>query len=234
MTDTAEGCLRWVYTLREAGQSPTASALTDRVGVAKSTMSVTIRCLLERGLLATSITESGSISLTPAGAAEALWMIRRHRLLELFLQKALGYGWDTVHAEACRLEHAVSHELVERMATMLGDPFADPHGAPIPRAGAPLLEPALPCLPDLAVGQRAVLRRVRVREAAMLRYLADIGLCLLAEVEIVEKAPFDGPVSVRVGGSERALGHELSRGLRAQPIEVHSGAEGSGGDVLAA
>jgi DtxR family Mn-dependent transcriptional regulator len=72
------------------------------------------------------------VTLTPDGEAIALEMIRRHRLLELFLHETLGYDLDKVHQEAERLEHTISPELVHRIATVLGDPEHDPHGEPIP------------------------------------------------------------------------------------------------------
>jgi DtxR family Mn-dependent transcriptional regulator len=137
-------------------------------------------------------------------------VVRHHRLLELYLVTSLGYGWDEAHAEADRLEHHISENLEARLDAALGHPETDPHGDPIPAADGTLVAaPALP-LSELPVDRRAVVRRVANDDPARLRYLAEIGLVPGATVTVVERLPFEGPLRVIVGGTERLVGLPLA------------------------
>jgi DtxR family Mn-dependent transcriptional regulator len=133
-------------------------------------------------------------------------MIRRHRILESFLVTRLGYGWDGVHDEAERLEHAASPELIERLAASLGHPEVDPHGAPIPRSDGTVDDARLPNLNDLAVGERARVARMSDRDPALLRYLGELGIRPGVTLRLVDRAPFDGPLTVAVGRVRHAVG----------------------------
>jgi DtxR family transcriptional regulator, Mn-dependent transcriptional regulator len=165
-------------------------------------------------------------SLTPVGRRVALRMVRRHRVLETYLAAKLGYGWDSVHAEAERLEHAVSDELVERMAMVLGDPRYDPHGTPIPTAGGQV-EP-LPGTPlaDMAPGELAKLLRVGGRDPELLRYVASLGLRPGVRFEVAARQPFRGPITIRLLGPpvrEHAIGNELAAQLFCEVVPQEAG-----------
>ncbi len=156
--------------------------------------------------------------LTEAGERAALEVVRHHRLIESFLTAALGYSWDRVHAEAHRLEHAISEELVDDIARYLGEPARDPHGSPIPgRDGAMEALHDIP-LTDLPPGRPAEVRRVLDDDPALLRYLNDLGLVLGAHVEVTERVPFQGPLLVRV--AEPAGVHALGPGITDQVFVV--------------
>src|SRR3712207_2885218 len=131
-----------------------------------------------------------------AGELAALRIIRRHRVLELFLVDKLGYEWDRVHDEAERLEHAASDELIERLARLLGEPTRDPHGSAIPTAEGEVDRGAYPALGDLDPGESRRVLEVQVQEPEQLRYLGSLQLRPGAEVRVVEKSPFEGPVSL--------------------------------------
>jgi DtxR family Mn-dependent transcriptional regulator len=152
-------------------------------------------------------------------------------VLEAFLVERLGYTWDEVHEEAERLEHAASDELIDRMARVLGEPREDPHGHPIPARGCAFLEEPLPTLAELEEGRQAVLRRVSDDDPAFLRYIAALNLRPGAELELMERAPFDGPLRVRIGEAEQFLGLELARRLHVEPRDegANGGAEGAAG-----
>lgn len=154
------------------------------------------------------------VRLTGAGEMVALRIIRRHRVLELFLQEVLGYPWDSVHDEAERLEHAASDELIERLATLLGDPARDPHGAAIPSAQGEIDREEHPVLSDLPVGQAMRVLEVTTGDADHLRYLGSLDLYPGAEVRVTEHAPFSGPVSVTVNGTPRVLDHAMAARIR--------------------
>jgi DtxR family Mn-dependent transcriptional regulator len=158
-----------------------------------------------------SYTPYHGVELTTAGERIALEVVRHHRLIELYLVEALGFGWDEVHAEAERLEHHISEKLEARIAAHLGEPTFDPHGDPIPS-----LEGTLPTdkgarLADLTVGEYGSISRVRDQQPERLRYLADLGLVPGATIEVIASAPFDGPLSVRIGTEVHPLDRRLAR-----------------------
>jgi DtxR family Mn-dependent transcriptional regulator len=151
------------------------------------------------------------VTLTPAGRKIALEIIRHHRLLELYLQQALGYSWDEVHAEAEKLEHVISEDFEDRIAAMLGNPERDPHGDPIPSKDGSMAQPSGQPLSDLQAGQQARVAHVRDDDPALLRYLAEIGIVPDATIVVAKKAPFDGPLHVQVGPKTDSPAHALGR-----------------------
>jgi DtxR family Mn-dependent transcriptional regulator len=153
------------------------------------------------------------VQLTAQGRRAALKMIRRHRVLELYLTRNLSYDWGNVHSEAERLEHAVSDDLIERMAATLGDPRYDPHGDPIPTATGDIEETELVSLADAAIGADLELRQVGTQDAARLRYFAEQGLVPGVRVSITDRQPFNGPTTVLLyaSGTARIIGRELAQ-----------------------
>lgn len=207
LTRSAEDYLKAIYALSGGGPVSTTQ-LAQRLGLAPASVSGMIRRLSDQALL--DHEPYRGVELTDAGRRVALRMVRRHRLIEAYLVEQLGYRWDDVHAEAERLEHAVSDQLVERMAAVLGHPRVDPHGDPIPDAAGAIDEPAYTPLPELVPGEAAVLRRVRTGHPGRLRYLAEAGLVPGAHLTLLAREPFEGPVAVRVGTAERVIGHDLA------------------------
>jgi DtxR family transcriptional regulator, Mn-dependent transcriptional regulator len=214
-TPAVEDYLKAIYQLSEAGEPVSTSAIAERLGIAPGSVTGMLKRLSEAGLV--EHTRYHGARLTGDGAENAVRTIRRHRILELFLVEVLGYTWDRVHDEAERLEHAVTDELIDRMATVLGDPTADPHGAPIPGTGAVFREERYPCLADLGPGDRATLRQVPDEDAAALRYLAELDLKPGAELVVRDVAPFNGPMHVLINGREQVLGRDLARHVKVEP-----------------
>ena len=159
------------------------------------------------------------VTLTAAGQRVALEVIRHHRLLELYLVESLGVPWDRVHAEAEVLEHVLSDELEELIAAKLGNPTRDPHGDPIPSRDLTIEETVTESLQALPTGARGTFARVSDSDPAMLRYLAERGIAPGAELEVIDRQPFGGPVFVEIGGDVHPLGGELAQAMR---IEVAS------------
>jgi DtxR family transcriptional regulator, Mn-dependent transcriptional regulator len=137
----------------------------------------------------------------------------------------LGYEWDGVHAEAEQLEHAASEELIERMAAALGHPTQDPHGAPIPTRDGRMEEAALRTLAAAAAGERVRVRRVLDEDAERLRYLAELGIRPGALVRVLDKAPYDGPITLWLGESGGGTTRAIGVGLAAQVFVEPMGAE---------
>jgi DtxR family transcriptional regulator, Mn-dependent transcriptional regulator len=215
MTSPAvEDYLKAIYHLAQGDDLVTTSAIAERLGVAAASVTGMLKRLADSGLV--EHTPYYGARLSEAGVANAVRTIRRHRVLELFLVEVLDYTWDRVHDEAERLEHVVSDEMIDRMAAVLGGPEADPHGAPIPEPGAEFREARHPCLAELGAGDVAVLQQVPDEDAAALRYLAELDLLPGADIEVLDVAPFDGPLRLRVNGRERVVGRELARQVAVQ------------------
>ena len=156
--------------------------------------------------------------LTPAGVLEARRVIRRHRLVELFLHRVLGLDWSEVDAEAEALEHALSPRLEQAIAAHLGEPLEDPHGHPIPTAAGELRQRSLLPLAALHPGDRAVVREVPDDRPDRLRRWQELGLVPGAAVRMATRQPLDGLVEVEVGGRTHRLGADALHGLLGEPV----------------
>ena len=204
-----------IYALQARSADPASTnALAERLGVTAGSASGMVKRLGELGLV-THVPYRG-VSLTDAGRRIALEVIRHHRLLELYLVQSLGVPWDRVHDEAEVLEHVLSEQLEERIATQLGDPTLDPHGDPIPTRDLVLTEPQTQSLETLEPGARGTFVRVSDSDPEMLRYLAQRGIAPGDALTVVERQPFGGPVFVRFGAEVHPLGGELARAIRVE------------------
>ena len=223
LSGPAEDYLKAIYDLERDAHPAATNDIAERLAVSPASVSGMMRRLAEQGLITHE--PYRGVRLTDDGRRAALRTLRRHRILECYLTAVLGYPWDRVHDEAERLEHAASEELVERMATALGDPVQDPHGAPIPTRDGRVEEPALRTLAEAAPGEQVRVRRVSDKQPERLRYLAELGIRPGSMVRILDKAPFDGPITLWVdesgGGATRAVGV----GLAAQVHVEGAGAE---------
>jgi DtxR family transcriptional regulator, Mn-dependent transcriptional regulator len=150
------------------------------------------------------------INLTPKGERIARTIVRRHRLSERFLTDVLGIDWEAAHREACKMEHAISPEVEEKLAEILGNPSTCPHGHPIPDQKGRIGKQAGKQLSDCVIDERGMIDRVEEEEPQMLHYLASLGLLPDVEVEVKEIAPFNGPLLVKAGGAQYALGREVA------------------------
>ncbi len=178
--------------------------LAQALSVSPGTVTGMLKTLSEADLA--TYTPYEGARLTPAGVRLALTVLRRHRLIELFLSQTLNLAWDEVHEEAEHLEHAVSERLVDRIDAYLGHPTVDPHGDPIPRADGSLTEPEGVPLGLLRQGQRFRLVRVVEQDPEFLRFLTECGLDLGTEGRIAENRRESGAVIVSVGERSVALG----------------------------
>lgn len=208
LTRSVEDYLKSIFHLTSQGGFATTSDIAAMLEIAPPSVSGMVKRLSETGLI--EHVPYRGVQLTPQGRRAALQMIRRHRILEVYLTQQLGYDWGDVHAEAERLEHAVSDKLIERMAGALGNPRYDPHGAPIPTAAGDIEEAELFTLADAAVGATIVVRQVGDDDPARLRYLAEQGLTPGTRLTVIERQPFNGPTTVRSGTETRVIGQELA------------------------
>jgi DtxR family transcriptional regulator, Mn-dependent transcriptional regulator len=196
------------------GGEASNSAISERLGVSPASASAMVKRLESLGLVVHR--PYHGVSLTPAGERVALEVIRHHRLIELYLAQALGMPWDRVHEEAEVLEHAISPQLSQLIAEALGNPTRDPHGDPIPTPEGEIEERPTRALAELDPGEHGTFVRVSDSDPEMLRYLSERGITPGDSFEVVDKQPFDGPLTVRFDGQEHALGGGLARAMRTE------------------
>lgn len=152
------------------------------------------------------------VKLTPDGRRAAVELVRHHRLIELFLQHALGYSVDEVDAEAERLEHSVTAEFIARIEAALGHPTHDPHGHPIPDRNLEFPAPrALRQLCEVEQTGEVTVRSLDDSDPERLRYFASVGLLPGNRVEVTEIGPFEGPLTLRINRQRLVIGRELAR-----------------------
>jgi DtxR family transcriptional regulator, Mn-dependent transcriptional regulator len=212
LTPAVEDYVKAVYALESEEATVSTTALADRLGVRPGSVSGMLRKLTALGLVVHEPYRGAR--LTEQGRRVALEVIRHHRLLELYLVESLGMSWDEVHAEAEVLEHVLSEELEELIAAKLGNPTLDPHGDPIPSRELTIAPDESRSLYALDPGENGTFVRVSDADPAMLRFLADRGIAPGAEVEVIERQPFDGPLYVRVADEVHVLGAVLARAMR--------------------
>ncbi|HKS46881.1 MAG TPA: metal-dependent transcriptional regulator [Amycolatopsis sp.] len=208
-SSSIEDYIRVIYGLVERGEAVTNTSLAGRLAVSPSSASGMVTKLSQQGLV--EHVPYRGIALTPDGRRLARGVLRRHRLIEAFLVRELGYTWDEVHAEADLLEHAVSDRLVERIAAKLGNPVRDPHGDPIPAADGSVEELPTRLLDELQPGAVGQIVRVWDTDPDLLRYLSEHAIGLGERIEVVERQPFGGPLVVKVGSGPGTATHTLGR-----------------------
>jgi DtxR family transcriptional regulator, Mn-dependent transcriptional regulator len=213
-SEAVQNYAKAIWSLGGAGGPVSTSAIATRLEVSPASASAMVKRLEAMGLA--SRRPYHGVELTTAGEKVALEVVRHHRLLELYLSEALGMPWDQVHQEAEVLEHAISPELSELIARKLGNPTRDPHGDPIPTVEGRIEERPTRPLADLEPGDEGRFVSVSDSDPEMLRYLSRRGISPGDGFEVLEKQPFDGPLSVRFGDQIHVLGGALTRAMRTE------------------
>jgi len=208
LTDAIQDYLKEIYKLEAAGRRATTSALAEVLEISPPSVTAMLKKLATLGLVKHE--RYRGATLTEQGERVALEVIRHHRLIEQYLVETLGIPIDAVHVEADRLEHALSEELEAHIDRTLGFPTRDPHGDPIPDAELNVARQDLTPLSTLEPGAKATVERIPDGDGELLRYLSKLKLTPGSRLQVHESAPFDGPVTVRVGGAEHAISRELA------------------------
>jgi DtxR family transcriptional regulator, Mn-dependent transcriptional regulator len=214
LTVAVQDYAKAIYTLESRHGAASTNELAALLEVRPPSVSGMLRKLSDLGLVEHE--RYRGVRLTENGRRVALEVIRHHRLVELFLVESLGMTWDEVHAEAEVLEHALSEELEELIATRLGNPTVDPHGDPIPSRELKLAETSATALAELEPGDAATFVRVSDADPEMLRFLGERDIVPGTRLELVERQPFDGPLFVRAGDEVHVLGATLARAMRVE------------------
>lgn len=204
-----EDYIKTIYALAQE-ESPVS---TSRVAAARAVKPASATSMIQRlaRLKLVNYEKHYGVTLTESGEKLALEVIRHHRLLELYLMEALGFGWDEVHEQADILEHVISEKLEARIAAALNHPEFDPHGDPIPAPDGTMAVMATTALADVAAGEDVRMARVLDdSNSELLRYLADLGLVPGAAFRVVAVAPFLGPLTIEIDGVSQVIGRNLA------------------------
>lgn len=210
-----EEYLESIYKLREMKEPASTSKIADRLNLSPSSVSEMLKHLARRGLVRYA---RKGVVLTEEGELAAKKVIRKHRLSERLLTDILGFRWDEVHEEACRLEHDVSHEMEEKIAEKLGNPKTCPHGYPIPDSQGLVEKDDTVQLSELTANEKGVIISVFEEDPEMLQYLGNLGLYPGMDFEVKSVAPFGGPILIKTADSEKTLGKELAEKILIQKI----------------
>lgn len=203
---TLQEYLETIYKMSLSG-AVRPTQIAESLDVSGPTVTATLRRLETAGLITRP---EGGVALTEEGRGEAIAVIRRHRLAERFLVDALGLPWAAAHEEACLLEHAMSPRVMDALERFLENPAVCPHGHPIPAVDGSIAEPAGRPMSEFTAGAAGTVVRVSEDDDSVLGYLASVGLVPGAAVEVLDAAPFDGPLLVSIGGAARAVSREVA------------------------
>lgn len=218
-SEAVENYVKAIYSLQNktGGDPVSTNDLAARMSVTPASASGMVRKLTELELVAH--TPYRGVHLTAEGERLALEVLRHHRLLELYLAQQLDVPWDRVHEEAEALEHVLSEDLEVRIAAKLGNPTIDPHGDPIPDPNLVIDEQPTQSMNSLEAGARGRFVRVSDSDPDMLRYLDERGVRLGDDFEVLDRQPFEGPLTVRFGEDLHVLGGALAQAMR---VDVES------------
>ncbi len=205
-----------IWRLQEKTSPVKNGELADQLQVTPGAVTNTLTHLEKHKLIAR--TPYRGIRLTEKGRARSLDVIRKHRLAERLLTEVLRMDWSRVHDAACELEHAMSDDMIRPLEKTLKEPTTCPHGNPIPDESGRFHEEKSEPLSHFKPKDKAVLVKITDEKSDMLRYLASLGLMPGAIVEVQEKAPFEGPIIVKVMGASYALGRNVASIVQARKL----------------
>jgi len=218
---TVENYVKAIYQIcAQQEDKPAATGqIADALSVSPGTATSMMKTLAENGLAAYQ--PYTGVTLTKSGATLALRVLRRHRLIELFLTTTLKLNWDEVHEEAENMEHAVSDLLVDRIDAYLGFPRSDPHGDPIPRADGTVPAPRGECLAELCAGDEFQLLRVLDQSPAFLRFLSEAGLQRDSPGRMINNSQEGGVITIEAAGKQTTLSHDAARKLLVKKLATN-------------
>jgi DtxR family Mn-dependent transcriptional regulator len=208
VTEVVEEYLEGIYRLQEKSGVAKTGDIVKALQVVPGTVTNTVERLEREGMLRHE--PYRGVKLTDKGRKIALNVIRRHRLSERLLTDFMHVDWDKVHDAACKLEHGITNDVTKKLEKALGHPKTCPHGNPIPTACGGIIEEKSEPLSTLRFKESGVVAKIKDETPEVLEYIAALGLLPGTSIEIVEKAPFDGPVTVKVGGANHALSLSLA------------------------
>lgn len=212
-----EDFLKAVYALQQnlpQTERVSTNALKDVLKISAPSVTDMAQRLVEGNLI--NYEKYYGVRLTEQGCTIALRIIRRHRLIELYLVKELGYALQEVHEDAEHLEHAVSDRFIEAIADKLDNPEFDPHGDPIPAVDGTMIIRDLQPLSELPLNTPAHIAQFVSENPDMLQYMLDKGFALNQSVTVIERDPFEGPVTIKLDNQQTVIGHQVATAILAE------------------
>lgn len=201
-----------IYRLQEDHSDVPLSAIADQVDVSLQAASRMINRLVEKGILTRKPYQG--VRLTPQGETMAMPVIRRHRLIEVFLVQVMGFGWDEVHGLADHFEQGINEILEDRAFELAGRPERCPHGEPIPSKDGVMPHIEDVPLTMLEPGSQATISRIKAHEPEKLRYFARLNMRPGTPMRLVDQAPFNGPMRIAIEKHEHVIGYDLAQEVR--------------------
>jgi len=217
ITSATEEYLEIIYKLQEKSGVATTSDLVKSLKVAPGTVTNTIARLEKESLIIHK--PYRGVRLTEKGRRIALRTIRKHRLSERLLMDLLNVEWEKVHEAACKLEHSISEEIAKKIEKALGHPKTCPHGNPIPTECGGIIEERSKPLSECNPREKGVIAKITDERRELLEYLNSLEIRPNKIIEIVDKAPFGGPIIIRIEGKDRALSREIASLIEIRKIE---------------
>lgn len=212
LSTSIEDYIKAIYAIEADDSRATTKRLAEKLDVKMASVTGMMKHLAAEGYVRHK--SYYGVRLTDKGRGVALDLIRRHRLIELFLSRTLGLSWDEVDADAEVLEHAVSDRLIERIFDYLGHPEFDPHGSPIPgKDGSIQPQRGIP-LDQATEGDRGRIVEVADGDPEFLRYLTRLGLTIGSRIRVRRRDPFGGPITLELESGTTAVGPEAASRIR--------------------
>ncbi|MFP4370189.1 MAG: metal-dependent transcriptional regulator [Candidatus Kapaibacterium sp.] len=222
LSQAVQDYLKTIYKLEENGPVSTTK-IAKELNISGASVTGMLKRLSTMGMV--DYNSYKGVRLTGEGKKIALEIIRHHRLLELYLKEMLGFSLEKVHDEACRLEHAISDEFVDKIDKLLGKPQYDPHGHPIPNKEGRLPEHNEKKLLDIDPGKEVIIKRLSDEDPEMLAYFEKMGLIPNVNVIVIDKAPFNGPITINYNKQNKIIGHEIAGNIYVEPVKETQDAE---------
>jgi DtxR family Mn-dependent transcriptional regulator len=214
LSQAVQDYIKTIYKLEEDGPVST-TRIARELNISGASVTGMLKRLASMGIV--DYNSYKGVRLTKDGTQIALEVLRHHRLLELYLKKMLGFSLEKVHDEACRLEHHISEEFVEKIDQILGNPEYDPHGHPIPGKNGSLPQSSEEPLNEVDPGKKFLIRRVSDYDPDMLQYFEKMELVPGVEIRLIEKAPFNGPLTIQHNDEEQIIGNEIAKNIFVEP-----------------
>jgi DtxR family Mn-dependent transcriptional regulator len=215
---SVEDYLKHIYQLQSSGSKVNTTTLAGVLNVSPASVSEMVSKLSKPGWIEN--TPYKGFSLTKEGEKIAVNLVRKHRLIEVFLHVHLGYSWDEVHNEAEKFEHVCTDKFINKLDEYLGYPKFDPHGDPIPDINGNIADKMNRILCDVESEKFYVIRKVNDTSDEVLRYISSIGIKLNSEIFVSEKIAFDESVLIKINNTNHLLSRKIAENIFVEETAV--------------